>query len=220
MAITIKNLNFSFENKEPLFNDFSYVFAQPGIYCVQGKNGAGKSTLFSLITGKKPFKSKVTGLIEFNDHEYSIGSLEHQTYAQKFIRTVPQRFDDLLVPQFTFIENLQAAHFSSRPVFEKLPHVDRLLSLYSCFNIPLNQPIERCSGGQRQISAIAMSMHVNTQLLLLDEPTAAFDEKNTQLVMEFLVKLQQETGITIFMICHDSDLFSYSPYKPLIIGKV
>jgi len=217
-VLHIKNLTFSYSTREPIFKNFSYEWERPGLYFVQGKNGAGKSTLFSLITGNIPLHTRVEGTLQFEDKIVECGSFEHKDYVQRVIRTVPQHFDDVLAPQHTFVENMQLAHCGSRPFLQSLPEVDTLLSFYDTFGIPLTIPVGKMSGGQRQMSAIAMSIHEGTRFLLLDEPTAAFDDKNTKMVMQFLQRLQQERNLTILMICHDADLLSYSSSKPLVIA--
>ncbi len=218
-VLHIKNLTFSYLIQEPIFENFSYGWEKPGLYFVQGKNGSGKSTLFSLITGNIPLQTRVEGTLQFEDKIVECGSAEHKDYAQRVIRTVPQHFDDVLAPQHTFLENMQLAHCASHPFLQSLPVVGTLLSFYDTFGIPPTIPVGKMSGGQRQMSAIAMSIHESTRFLLLDEPTAAFDDKNTKMVMQFLQQLQQERNLTILMICHDIDLFSYSSYKPLVIDR-
>ena len=81
------------------------------------------------------------------------------------------------------------------------------------FNIPLNVPVENLSGGQRQILSILMCLQKPTSILLLDEPTAALDTKNAQLVMSLLKTLQQEKNMLILMICHDPELLEYSEHN-------
>ena len=51
-----------------------------------------------------------------------------------------------------------------------------------------------------------MSLQKPTRVLLLDEPTAALDDKNAKMVMGFLETLLQSTDLTILIICHDKEL--------------
>ena len=51
-----------------------------------------------------------------------------------------------------------------------------------------------------------MALVKPTRVLLLDEPTAALDEQNTNMVMEFLAELVRSTGLIVLMICHDKEL--------------
>jgi len=215
--LSINNLSFSFENGKTIFSDFSHTFQTSGLYFVQGRNGTGKSTLFSLLQGTIPFHSKIFGTINFNKTPLKVGSEEHKKYAAEHISKVDQKFDSLLAPHLTFIENLQCALFVSHPTFELIPKEPKLPEFLKEFNIPVNNVVGKLSGGQRQILAILMCIQKPTSILLLDEPTAALDTKNAQLVMDFLKILQQEKNMLILMICHDPELLEYSQHKPLTL---
>ena len=64
-----------------------------------------------------------------------------------------------------------------------------------------------------------MALQKNREILLLDEPTATLDPVNTELVMNFLVKLYEKIKILILMICHDTDLQKYTPNKVIVVGE-
>ncbi len=67
--------------------------------------------------------------------------------------------------------------------------------------------VSELSGGQKQILAIVMMLQKKPSFLLLDEPTAALDPHNAQLVMQALEQMIRN-GITVIMICHDRDILS------------
>ena len=119
---------------------------------------------------------------------------------------VQQKFDLMIADQFTFGQNLQIANLPEYPFFAPLPAHKPLPKLVERFGINSNTPAYLLSGGQRQILSILMVLQKHTKILLLDEPTAALDEKNAQMVMLFLQELIITTPITILIICHDKDL--------------
>jgi ABC-type lipoprotein export system ATPase subunit len=210
--IALENLSFCFNNQKQLFDNFACQLPEPNIYFLQGKNGTGKSTLFKIMQGELTAQS---GSISFNGSTFKLGSPEHRNFAHEHISSVPQKFDQMLAPQFTFTQNLQFAQITQYPGLELLPEQPELPELLQKFSIPFDQPVEKLSGGQRQILAIIMALHKVTTLLLLDEPTAALDQENTGMVMEFLQVLQQQKNLTIIIICHDQDLLAYSKEQPI-----
>ena len=63
------------------------------------------------------------------------------------------------------------------------------------------------SGGQRQRVAIARALVHRPALVLADEPTAALDSENTQIVLQLLADLAHERGTTVLMVTQDSRVF-------------
>ena len=66
------------------------------------------------------------------------------------------------------------------------------------------------SGGQQQRVAIARAIVSEPFVLLADEPTGNVDTKTSREIMELLMRLNREQGITIIMVTHDRDMASYA----------
>ncbi len=216
--LVLNNLSFSFdEKKKKLFDNFSCLFKTAGLYFIQGKNGAGKSTLFKILSGEHSDHKGLSGEIKYKDFVFDVTTQEYVEFAQQYIRSVPQNFDDMLAPQFNFYQNLQFTQIKEYPSLRPFKRIEKLPDIVVHSGIPTDTAVENLSGGQRQILAILMALQRPTKILLLDEPTAALDQENSHLVMKFLVELQKREDLMILFICHDHDLLSYSSVSPLIV---
>lgn len=172
----IANLNFQHHKQGPyFFRDLSFELEEGQIHALHGKNGVGKSVLLHLL-------SQQCGEITL----------------------LTQQFDQTLVGQFSFLENLQFATLKRFPSpFARLKSYLQMPQLLEKFHIDINLPVYKLSGGQRQILALLMKLQKDTKVLLLDEPTGALDEQNAIMVFEFLQNLK---GVTMLIVCHDQEL--------------
>ena len=109
----------------------------------------------------------------------------------------------MLADQFSFTDNLRLANLSSIPMLQRLPAHQSLPDFCKRFAIDVDNPVCLLSGGQRQVLAILMAIQKQVDVLLLDEPTAALDERNAFMVMKFVDQLAKSTGMTVIIICHD-----------------
>lgn len=219
MKLSLTNYTVTYHHQEvSLLSNFSFSCPEAGLYLIHGANGAGKSTLFSSLCGYD-LPARIKGTIKYENDMFEIGTHEYRKYAQKHIALVPQKYDELLSPGHTVKENLAMALFPLYPsILHSFPFKD-IPDILKEIGLPLDIPVERMSGGQRQITAIMMALQKNKKILLLDEPTATLDPDNTALVMNFLVRLYKEKEILILMICHDPDLQAYTEHAPVIIKQ-
>lgn len=177
----IKNLSFQHHAGAPyFFQNLSFELEEGRIHALHGKNGVGKSVLLHLLSRQ----------VEGGE-----------------IVLMSQRFDQTLVQEFSFLENLQFGLLSRFPhPFKKLKaHTipQQFVQLLSQFHIDVRIPVCQLSGGQRQILALLMKLQKTPRLLLLDEPTATLDEQNAEMVFEFLSRLRE---VTMLVVCHDQEL--------------
>jgi len=209
-SISLQHVTFSFVQQErKFFDDVSVEFKPEAINFIQGKNGAGKSTLLQILSGRMSSQHDLQGQLQIDDHVYDLS--QSQEIRQQ-VAFVPQKFHELLVDAYSFHENLQFACISHIPNLLGLPKFKRLPSLIKKYEINYKMPISLLSGGQRQILSILMMLQQSPEILLLDEPTAALDEENEAIVMDFLDDLSSQQGVTIIAIVHSNELVEkYSP---------
>jgi len=180
----------------------------PGeILAVIGDNGAGKSTLIKTLSGAiKPD----TGEIKLNGKAVSFNSpLDARS---KGIETVYQNL--AISPALSITDNMFMGRELIKPGMigrflrqldkKKMSQISRQklsdLGLLTIQNI--NQKVETLSGGQRQGVAVARAVAFGSNVIILDEPTAALGVKEGRRVLDLILEVKSR-GIPIILISHN-----------------
>lgn len=216
-ALHIKDLTFFFQkNNIPFFYKMNIHFQPNTLNFIQGKNGVGKSTLLRIMSGEILSNERVTGTLHSDNTIYDFEKFREVRQA---VRMVTQNFNDMLLDTYSFNQNLQCALLNTIPKLKSLPQYPKVPAFVEKYGINTEIPISTLSGGQRQILSILMTIQKSPKILLLDEPTAAMDEENAQLIMDFLTELSVREGITIILIVHQKELikkYSKNSYYDLV----
>ncbi|SMP64863.1 ABC transporter ATP-binding protein [Anoxynatronum buryatiense] len=191
-------------------NELSLAIDKGEIVAVIGPNGAGKTTAFNMITGVyKPTK----GNIQFNDQDIT-GLKPHLITKQGMARTFQniRLFKDLSVEDNIFIAqhlhlkaNLYQAMFRL-PGYQKeekliLEKVFFLLEKVGLADLSREKASSLPYGLQRKLE-IARALATDPQLLLLDEPAAGMNPKETEDLTRFIRQIRDEFDLTILLIEH------------------
>lgn len=164
---------------------------------IVGPSGCGKSTLLQML-GSLDKPSEGSLLYRGN----LISQLEDPSdYRSAEIGFIFQSFH--LLPTFTVSENVQIPMFEtglSRK--EREVRANELLESVGLAHRLKHFPSE-LSGGERQRVAIARSLANRPSVLLADEPTGNLDSENATHVVELLLKLHRELGMTLVLVTHD-----------------
>ena len=172
---------------------------------VVGSNGSGKTTLLNIIAGAVlPSEGQV--VLQGQD----VTTLPEY----KRSRWVARVFQNPLggtAPELSILDNFRLAALRTRRkrlvigIDEKFRKQvrDHIAILGLGLEDKLQQPIGTLSGGQRQSLTMLMSVMDHTDILLLDEPTAALDPKSATVVMQTAERLIAEYGLTTMLITHN-----------------
>ncbi|MEI9806214.1 MAG: ABC transporter ATP-binding protein [Pseudolabrys sp.] len=168
-----------------------------------GESGCGKSTLGRLILALEPSSS---GSIRFNDVD--IGRMSKRG-LQTFRRNMQVVFQDpflSLNPRMTIGEILQEPLRVHRLVPDKASasrRVADLLSQVGLYPYMADRFPHELSGGQRQRVGIARALALDPQFIVCDEAVSALDVSVQAQIVNLLVKLQKQLGLTFLFIAHD-----------------
>ncbi len=191
--IELKDIDAGYVKGSPILKDFHLEVKRGELISLLGPSGCGKTTTLRTIAGFiSPEKGNV--IIDKNDvtkyppNKRNIG-LVFQTYA--------------LFPHLSVFENvaygLKRRKVDKKTIEEKVKKVLNLVSLTGFEErLPAN-----LSGGQRQRVALARSLVIEPDLLLLDEPLSNLDAKLRDEMRAELSRLQHKLGITMIYVTHD-----------------
>ena len=204
MSLSVQNLSVSL-NRRKILQNVTFTLPETGLFFLLGPNGAGKSTLIRAICGLIPSDF---GEITWNSR--SLTRLSPRERARQ-ISYLPQdiRPTDMTAEEYA---TLGAA---SRLKWGEVPgeaHRKLARSSLETLGIPhlANRPMDRLSGGERQLAALAQALVQNAPLLLLDEPTASLDVKRQQDFLQSLQNLVRREQKAALLSVHDPNLaFSY-----------
>lgn len=198
--IEFKNVSFKYpdENAEALKN-LNLDFYKGQFTCVLGHNGSGKSTMAKLINALYiPTEGTVTS------YGYDTSVEENEMNIRRNVGMVFQNPDNQIVA--TIVEDDVAFGPENLGVKreEIRRRVDEALKLVDMYDYRRHEP-HRLSGGQKQRVAIAGIIAMQTNCIVLDEPTAMLDPKGRKEVLNALFKLKNELGISIILVTHFMD---------------
>jgi len=168
---------------------------------VMGPSGCGKSTLMNLLGGlDQPTAGKV--LLDGRDlSEYTEEKLASLRRAK--MGFIFQRHD--LFPVLTARENVEFPMLlNGMPAAERRLRADELLNLVGLAEKANHLPDE-LSGGEQQRVGIARALANRAQILLADEPTGNLDSATAAEVLDALIALARQKGLTLVMVTHDPE---------------
>lgn len=202
MLIELKDINKTYNNGQPLhvLKGINLGIDRGEFVSVMGASGSGKSTLLNIL-----------GILDtYDTGEYyldgrlirDLSEREAADYRNRMIGFIFQSFN--LISFKTAVENVELPlYYQGVPRRKRhamaMEYLDRLGLREWASHFP-----NEMSGGQKQRVAIARALITSPRIILADEPTGALDSTTSVEVMQLLKRLNQEEGMTIIVVTHES----------------
>ena len=185
----------------PAVRGVSFTVGRGEFVSIVGPSGSGKSTLFYLLGG---LTRATTGRVVIDGVDFAALNDGQRTQLRRSrIAFVFQKFN--LLPTLTAMGNIEVAYsVSGRKEPLDRAYLDHLSELLAIKGRLEHRPSE-LSGGEQQRVAIARALVTRPAIVLADEPTGNLDTKNSEAVLEMLVRSNRELGQTVLMITHNPE---------------
>lgn len=205
--IKFDNVSFSYETEdengnpktEKVLENFNFSIEEGSFVAILGHNGSGKSTVAKLTNGIL-FADEGTVTVD------SILARDDDTIydIRKTVGMVFQNPDNQIVSSIVEEDVAFGVENIGIPSDECRKRVDQALKTVGMYEYRLRTP-SKLSGGQKQRVAVAGIIAMKPKCIVLDEPTAMLDPSGRKEVIDTVMKLNREEGITIVLITHYMD---------------
>ena len=206
--IEIKNISFGYGEKN-VFENISLDISKGEMFFLMGRNGCGKSSLIDSILN----------INKINSGEIKINGKRLENYSPSELATkisyVPQSHEKSFpytVRQVVLMgRTVYSGAFGSYSQKDK-EIVDNIMKKVGIYHLA-ERPYILLSGGEIQMVMLARALAQDTNIIILDEPTAHLDFYNELLFMESILRLSKSEGKTIIIASHNPNHAFYAEKK-------
>ncbi len=205
--LVLENIKKQFEDGKYILDGISLEIKKGEIVSILGPSGSGKTTLLNLILGITELSS---GKILYNDKDMSNLSLQERNFNIVFQ-------DYALFPNLNAYENIVYG-LKNKPDLCSKEEVDELVELLNLKD-HLDKDISELSGGQKQRVALARTLVMKPEVLLLDEPFSALDGIIKESIKQRIRDIAAKYNLTTIIVTHDPEEALTISNKVLILNK-
>ena len=199
ILLEMKNISKQFPGVKAL-DMVNLQVKQKEILALVGENGAGKSTLMKILSGVYPYGT-YTGEIMFNGSLCKFSDIKHS--EKTGIAIIHQEL--ALSPYLSIAENIFLGNERQKRNVINWDQTRKDALVYMK-RLGLSEspdtPVNKIGVGKQQIVEIAKALVKDVKLLILDEPTAALNENDSENLLELLIELKTKQGISSVIISH------------------
>jgi len=194
-CVEFRNVSKSYDGKHQAVDNLSCTIRRGEFLTFLGPSGSGKTTALMMLAG---FETPSSGEILLNHR-----SLASQPPQQRNMGVVFQNY--ALFPHMSVAQNIRfplaVRGIAAR---ESRERVAQALELVQLRGFDKRRPAE-LSGGQQQRVALARALVFNPDVVLMDEPLGALDQRLREQLQLDIKRIQMELGITVLYVTHDQD---------------
>ncbi|WP_282062203.1 multiple monosaccharide ABC transporter ATP-binding protein [Roseobacter litoralis] len=180
-------------------DNVSFSVKEGEIHALVGENGAGKSTLMKVLSGVYPH-GDYQGEIVYDGENMTFGGISDS--ERHGIIIIHQEL--ALIPLLSIAENIFLGNERATSGIISWQETNRragdLLKKVGLSDAP-QTPVDRIGVGKQQLVEIAKALSKEVRLLILDEPTAALSESDSQTLLDLILELKEQ-GVTSIIISH------------------
>lgn len=194
----LNNLSFAFPNGKKVLENINLEIFGGEFVVLCGKSGSGKTTLLRLLKPQLKPHGKQSGKIEIFEKDENELSLRESASKIGFVLQNPELQCVTNTVRSELLFGLQNLGFESNAAKLRVAETAALFSLEKI----IDKKVSELSGGQKQFLNLAAVVAMNPRVLILDEPTARLDPVSAQRLIDALVTLCREYGVTVIVSEH------------------
>lgn len=197
-ALTVEQLCVAYGQVKAV-DGISFDVQQGELVSLIGANGAGKTTLLKAVMGALPAESGSVAL-----DGLSLGRAPVEERVRMGMYLVPEKRS--LFGSMRVEDNLQIGTYGNRKNVSFREEVKRIYRLFPVLEERKNQLAGTLSGGQQQMVAIGRALIARPRILLLDEPSIGLAPLVVQQIMNVIVDLKKQEGLTVVLVEQNAHL--------------
>jgi putative ABC transport system ATP-binding protein len=188
------------ENPTPVLHDITFSVEAGEFVAIMGPSGSGKSTLLHIMGF---LDAHTKGVYKFNGKQM-------EDYSENEVAKIRNKEMGFVFQAFNLLARTSVYDNVLLPLmYSKVPQKewhDRVMKAIESVDLlhRTDFDVSRLSGGEKQRVAIARALVNEPHVIFADEPTGNLDTKSGQKVMEILQHLNEDHGITIILITHET----------------
>lgn len=221
--ISVRDLEVGFGGKT-ILNKLNFSVQKNEILAIVGESGSGKSLTSLTMMGLLPKDAEIGGELHFENQDLlKLTSKSWREIRGQKIGMIFQEPMTSLNPSMRCGEQV-AEVLKRHASLSKQAIKDKVLELFEQVKLPranqmYSQYPHQLSGGQKQRVMIAIALACEPQLLIADEPTTALDVTVQKEILELLISIQKNFGLSIIFISHDLALVSEFADRVMVMYK-
>ncbi len=216
----LRDVTFAYPGQAPVFERFSWRGERGEVWAVLGPSGCGKSTLLMLLAGLlHPQAGAIVIDDERIDRPRPRTGLILQEYGLLPWATVQENVRlGLRIRRFYGPDGRHVPRDERLDSAEAQARIDHWLARLGIADIAAKYP-GQISGGQRQRAAIARTLVLDPDLVLMDEPFSALDAPTREGLQALTLALCEEAGVTVVLVTHNIEEAAFVGQKVLLLEK-
>lgn len=206
----------------PALSDISLGLGQGEILGVLGQSGSGKSTLARSIIGLENIDSGRISLDLPDKAVQDVGLQDARSAGQHSpVQLVFQEPHDSFDPRMRLQTSLEAPLLRRKDLSkdERSARILQAIEEVGLDPVLLDRLPGQCSGGQLQRLTIARALLLEPSILICDEATSALDALTQRMVLNLLLRLHRDKGLSLVLISHDMDVIRYMSDRVAVLFK-
>ncbi|MEK7311385.1 MAG: ATP-binding cassette domain-containing protein [Chloroflexota bacterium] len=216
--LALRNLHFSYHTGQPVFSGFNWSVNAGEMWAILGPSGCGKTTLLYMLAG---LRLPERGEVLINDGRITRPRPQTGLILQDYglLPWATVRDNVMLGLKLRRFYGPDGRHApTNENVRDRLPAVQRWIDRLGLTAVADRFP-GQLSGGQRQRTAIARTLVLEPDLLLMDEPFASLDAPTREGLQTLLLELRAEQNITAVIVTHAIEEAAFLGRRILVLNR-